>query len=73
MAVVSVSLAVLNFLPLPVVDGGYAVFLLIEKVRGKPLPLKVQNTIAIAGWVLLISFFVLLTWNDIMRILSGRW
>jgi len=73
MAVVSVSLAVLNFLPLPVVDGGYAVFLLIEKVRGKPLPLKVQNAIAIAGWVLLISFFVLLTWNDIMRILSSRW
>jgi regulator of sigma E protease len=73
MAVVSVSLAVLNFLPVPVVDGGYAVFLLIEKVRGKPLPLKVQNTIAIAGWVLLISFFVLLTWNDIMRILRGRW
>jgi len=73
MAVVSVSLAVLNFLPLPVVDGGYVVFLLIEKIRGKPLPLKVQNTIAIAGWVLLISFFVLLTWNDIMRILRGRW
>jgi regulator of sigma E protease len=73
MAVVSVSLAVLNFLPLPVVDGGYAVFLLIEKVRGKPLSLKVQNAIAIAGWVLLISFFVLLTWNDIMRILSSRW
>ena len=73
MAVVSVSLAVLNFLPLPVVDGGYVVFLLIEKVRGKPLPLKVQNTIAMAGWALLIAFFVLLTWNDIMRILSGLW
>jgi regulator of sigma E protease len=73
MAVISVSLAVLNFLPLPVVDGGYAVFLLIEKVRGKPLPLKVQNIIAMVGWVLLISFFVLLTWNDIRRILSGLW
>ena len=73
MAVVSVSLAVLNFLPLPVVDGGYVVYLLIEKVRGKPLPLKVQNTIAMVGWALLIAFFVLLTWNDIMRILSGLW
>jgi regulator of sigma E protease len=73
MAVISVSLAVLNFLPLPVVDGGYVVLLLIEKIRGKPLPLKVQNAIAMAGWALLISFFVLLTWNDIMRILSGLW
>lgn len=73
MAIVSVSLAVLNFLPLPVVDGGYVVFLLIEKVRGKPLSLKVQNTIVMVGWAFLISFFVLLTWNDIMRILSGLW
>ena len=73
MAIVSVSLAVLNFLPLPVVDGGYVVFLLIEKIRGKPLPFKVQNTIVMVGWALLISFFVLLTWNDIMRILSGLW
>ena len=66
-------LAVLNFLPLPVVDGGYAVFLLIEKVRGKPLSLKLQNTIAMAGWALSIGFFVLLTWNDITQILSGLW
>jgi regulator of sigma E protease len=73
MAIISVSLAVLNFLPLPVVDGGYAVFLLIEKVRGKPLPLKVQNSIAMAGWAFLILFFVLLTWNDIVRILNNLW
>ena len=73
MAIISVSLAVLNFLPLPVVDGGYVVFLLIEKIRGKPLSLKVQGTIAMVGWAFLISFFVLLTWNDIMRILSGLW
>ena len=73
MAIISVSLAVLNFLPLPVVDGGYAVFLLIEKILGRPLPLKVQNTVTMVGWSLLIVFFVLLTWNDIMRILSGLW
>jgi regulator of sigma E protease len=73
MAIVSVSLAVLNFLPLPVVDGGYVVFLLIEKIRGKPLSLKVQNAVIMTGWTLLVCFFVLLTWNDIMRILSGLW
>ena len=73
MAIISVSLAVLNFLPLPVVDGGYAVLLLVEKIRGEPIPLKVQNAITMAGWALLSLFVVLLTWNDIMRILSNLW
>jgi regulator of sigma E protease len=73
MAILSVSLAVLNFLPLPVVDGGYVVFLLIEMIRGKPLSLKVQSTISMVGMAFLISFFVLLTWNDIKRILSSLW
>jgi regulator of sigma E protease len=73
LGIVSVSLAVVNFLPLPVVDGGYAVFLRIEMIREKPLSLNVQGTITMVGWAFLISFFVLLTWNDIMRILSGLW
>jgi len=73
MAIISVSLAVLNFLPLPVVDGGYALFLLIEKVRGRPLPQNVQNAVAMVGWALLVGFFVLLTWKDVMQILSGMW
>ncbi len=73
MAIISVSLAVLNFLPLPVVDGGYAVLLLVEKIRGKPIPLKVQNAVTMAGWALLSLLVVLLTWNDIMRILSNLW
>lgn len=73
MAMISVSLAVLNFLPVPVMDGGIALFLLIEKIRGKPIPLKVQNAVATVGWALLIFVFLTLTWNDIMRILSGLW
>ena len=73
MAMISVSLAVLNFLPVPVMDGGLALFLLIEKIRGKPVPLKVQNAAATVGWALLIFVLLTLTWNDIMRILSGLW
>jgi regulator of sigma E protease len=73
MAMISVSLAVLNFLPVPVMDGGIALFLLIEKIRGKPIPLKVQNAVATVGWALLIFVFLTLTWNDIMRILNGLW
>jgi regulator of sigma E protease len=73
MAVISVSLAVLNFLPIPVVDGGHAVFLLIEKILGRPVPLKIQNAVAAVGWVLMIALFLALTWNDIQRILSTLW
>jgi regulator of sigma E protease len=73
MAVISVSLAVLNFLPIPVVDGGHAVFLLIEKILGRPVPLKIQNAVTLTGWVLMIMLFLVLTWHDIQRILGNAW
>lgn len=68
LAMISATLAVMNFLPIPVVDGGLAVFLLIEKIRGKPLPLKVTNAIQMAGLALLLLLMVAITWQDI-----GRW
>ena len=67
MAYLSAILAVMNFLPLPVVDGGYAVFLLLEKLRGKPLPIKVMNAIQIAGLALILLLFVAITFQDISR------
>ncbi len=73
MAFISATLAVINFLPLPVVDGGHAVLLLIEKVRGKPLPVKIQNIIQYAGLLGLLTVFVLLTWQDIIRYLNTLW
>ncbi|MFP4053489.1 MAG: site-2 protease family protein [Phycisphaerae bacterium] len=68
MAFISAVLAVMNFLPIPVVDGGHAVFLIVEKIRGKPLPVKLMNIIQIAGLVLLGSLFLLLTWQDIAKL-----
>ncbi len=73
MAFISATLAVINFLPLPVVDGGHAVLLLIEKIRGKPLPVKIQNIIQYAGLLGLLTVFVLLTWQDIIRYLNTMW
>jgi regulator of sigma E protease len=72
-AMISVSLAVINFLPLPVVDGGHAVLLIVEKIRGKPVPVKVQNIIQIVGLVLLIGLFLLITFQDITRLLGRMW
>ncbi len=73
MAFISATLAVINFLPLPVVDGGIAVFLLIEKIRRKPIPTKVINMTQMVGLALLGLAFVLLTWQDISRWISSLW
>ena len=64
MAIVSVNLAVANFLPLPIVDGGLFILLVVEKLRGKPLPLKVLNAINIAGIGLLASVFLYVTLHN---------
>ena len=73
MAIISVSLAVINFLPFPVVDGGLAVFLIIEKIRRRPLPLKVMNAVNMAGVALLLLVFVAVTWNDLTQMIKAMW
>lgn len=71
LAYISVNLAVLNFLPLPVVDGGLMVFLLLERIRGKPVNLKVQVITTLAGLALIVLVFVLVTFQDIAKWWSG--
>jgi regulator of sigma E protease len=70
MALISVNLAVINFLPLPIVDGGQFILLLIEQVRGRPVPVAIQNAISMAGLVLIGGVFLLVTFNDIKAILG---
>jgi len=65
LGLISVNLAVINFLPLPIVDGGLFLMLVLEKIRGKPLPMNVQETIQRAGLALLGTVFLLVTVNDI--------
>ncbi len=67
MAFISTALAVFNFLPLPVVDGGHAVFLIVEKIRGKPVPVRIMNIIQMVGLAALLLLFLALTFQDIMR------
>jgi regulator of sigma E protease len=71
MALISVNLAVINFLPLPIVDGGQFIFLLVEQIRGRPVPLGIQNAATIAGLILIGAVFVLTTFNDILHIFQG--
>lgn len=69
MAVVSLSLAVLNLLPIPVLDGGHIVLYAYEAVFGKPMPERVQAIGMNIGLVLLGGFMILAIGNDISRLL----
>ena len=66
----SVNLAVLNFLPLPVLDGGLMVFLLIEWIRGRPLSLKAQMISTMVGLAVILIGALFATINDVARILQ---
>lgn len=66
----SVSLGVMNLLPFPALDGGRLVFLLVEAVRGKPLPPEKEGIIHMAGFVVLMIVMVLVLFNDIQRIIG---
>ncbi len=71
LGLISSCIAVMNLLPLPIVDGGVIVLLLIEKVKGSPISVKVQEVISYAGLALIASLFLYLTYNDILRIIFG--
>lgn len=64
----SVNLAILNFLPIPALDGGRILFLLIEKVRGKRIDQSVENFAHALGFAFLVIIMILVTYRDIVRI-----
>ena len=67
LAFLSVNLAVINFLPMPVMDGGLMVFLIIEKIKGKPLSLKTQMISTMVGLAAIILIGLYVTIQDIGR------
>lgn len=70
LAMISVNLAVLNFLPLPIVDGGLFLFLVYEKLRGRPPSVAFQNAATIVGLFLIAGVFLLASYNDVLRLLG---
>jgi regulator of sigma E protease len=70
LALVSVSLAVLNLLPVPVLDGGHLVYLLIEALRGQPLSDAAMEQTQRVGMALLFSLMILVFYVDIIRLLK---
>ena len=70
LAMLSVSLGVLNLLPIPVLDGGHLLFYLVEMVRGKPLSEKAQTFGLKIGMTLVIGVMLLAMYNDLSRLLQ---
>ena len=66
-ALLSVNLAILNLLPIPILDGGHLLFSLIEWFRGKPVSLRKREIAQQVGMVLLIGLMVFAFYNDILR------
>jgi len=64
---ISMALAIFNLLPFPILDGGHIVFLLIEKLRGKPVSVRVREIIAQVAFVLLIAFALFISWQDAIK------
>jgi regulator of sigma E protease len=65
---INVNLAILNLLPIPVLDGGHMVFATIEKLRGKPLPVAFLERSQMLFVVLLFSFMLYVTFFDFQRL-----
>lgn len=69
LALLSVNLAFVNLLPIPVLDGGHLLFLLIEKVKGSPVSTRVLGYSQIVGLVFVLLLVLFVTYNDILRLL----
>lgn len=66
-ALLSLNLAVINFLPIPALDGGRFLFLLIEKIRGRPMDRRIEGAVHTLGFFLLITLVMVVTVKDVAR------
>ena len=66
---ISINLCIVNLLPIPIADGGQLLFFTVEKIRGKPMPRKAQEIVQQVTIVLLIAFFLYVTWFDGMSLI----
>lgn len=70
LCLLSMNLAFLNVLPIPVLDGGHLFFLLVEKIKGSPVSERVLAYSQMVGLVLIVSLMVYVTFNDVVRLIG---
>jgi regulator of sigma E protease len=72
LAMISISLGILNLLPIPILDGGLILFLIIEAIRKKPLSRRTMEIAQSIGAAALITLIVVVSYNDIMRMFFSK-
>jgi len=70
LAIVSISLGILNLLPIPILDGGHLTYYIIEVIRKKPVSEETQEFASRIGMVLLFSLMAVAFYNDILRVMG---
>jgi regulator of sigma E protease len=70
-ALISLNLAVINLIPFPALDGGRLLFVIIEGIKGSPIRSSITNSLNMIGFVLLSLLLVVVTYSDILRIITG--
>ena len=70
-AILSINLAILNYIPFPALDGGRVLFLVIEKFRGRPVNQRIEATIHSVGFMLLMGLVLFITFKDLTRFSSN--
>jgi len=73
MAALNISLAIINLLPIPVLDGGHILFLLVEKIRGRPASERVEDWATRLGLTLIGMLFIFVTYNDLVKFGARAW
>ena len=71
MYIISLNLGIMNLLPIPALDGGRLLFLVVEAIRRKPIPPEKEGMVHAVGMILILGLFVLLTYHDIARLVTG--
>ena len=71
MYIISLNLGIMNLLPIPALDGGRLLFLIVEAIRRKPIPREKEGAVHAVGMALIFGLFIVLTYHDIARLISG--
>lgn len=71
LGLIGASIAVLNLMPMPPFDGGLIVLMLVEKIKGSPLSERAQGVLAYAGWIVVGTLLIYVTFNDVLRTVGG--
>jgi regulator of sigma E protease len=69
-ALISINLAIINLIPIPALDGGRLLFIIIEAIKRSPIKPKVANTVNAVGFALLMILMVVVTYHDIARLIA---